>query len=425
MILLFPMNNSHTSRVNVSIIATAIVSDKYKKMGCFLNERSRRVWCATEAESYGRGGIKIVHEATGISRPTIIKGLKELAIERTDGYVTKIRNQGGGRKKITDKYPGLLASLDELIEPATRGDPENPLRWSSKSTIKLAEELTNLGYKIDQKTVYTLLDKQEYSMKSNRKNKEGKDSHPDRDAQFNFINEQVKKFQNQNVPTLSVDTKKKENLGNFKNNGKEWSKKGKYTEVLTHDFPDEKLGKVAPYGIYDINKNQGWVSVGISSDTAEFAVNSIRNWYTEMGCEQYRDIKKIMITADCGGSNSYKSRLWKYELQKLANELQLTIFVCHFPPGTSKWNKIEHRLFSQISQNWRGRPLLNIETVVELIGNTTTTTGLKVKVVVDKNKYETGKQVSDEDFAKINIKKNTFHGEWNYAIKPQRIQSKK
>ena len=246
----------------------------------------------------------------------------------------------------------------------------------------------------------------------------GKEDHPDRDAQFNFINEQTKEFQKQDLPVLSVDTKKKENLGNFKNNGKEWSPKGEHIEILTHDFPDKTLGKVAPHGIYDVNNNKGFVSVGISSDTAEFAVNSIRSWHSKMGQEQYPNIKKIMITADCGGSNNYRSRLWKYELQELANELSLEILVCHFPPGTSKWNKIEHRLFSQISQNWRGGPLIDLQTVVELISNTTTTTGLKIKVIVDKNTYATGRKISDENFAKINIKKNAFHGEWNYTIIP-------
>ena len=401
-----------------------IVAIKYNQLSKFLNERTTRLWVAAESQAYGYGGINLVYEATGVAASRIRRGIKELEACANGLNVLEdlqIRHSGGGRKKVTDKYPSLLTTLDELIEPATRGDPENPLRWSSKSTIKLAEELDNLGYKIDQKTVYTLLDQQDYSMKSNRKSKEGKESHPDRDAQFNFINEQAKKFQKQKLPVLSIDTKKKENLGNFKNNGKEWSKKGKPTEVLTHDFPDETLGKVAPHGIYDINKNQGWISVGLSSDTAEFAINSIKNWYIEMGQNHYPKIKKIMITADCGGSNNYRSRLWKYGLQKLANELQLSIFVCHFPPGTSKWNKIEHRLFSQISQNWRGRPLLNLETVVELIGNTTTKTGLTVKVIIDKNVYETGKRISDEDFAKINIKKNAFHGEWNYTIKPKVI----
>lgn len=414
------MNAKH----NIRPKSVEILSEKFETMRNFLNERSRRIWCATEARAYGRGGINIIHEATGISKTTIIKGLRELEQELDHDQATimlnpsKIRNIGGGRKNVEDKYPGILDDLNMLIEPATRGDPENPLRWCSKSTLKLTQALNDKGYKVTQRTVYKLLDLQDYSMKSNRKSQEGKEDHPDRDAQFNFINEQTKEFQRQNFPVLSVDTKKKENLGNFKNNGKEWSPKGEYTEVLTHDFPDKELGKVAPHGIYDINKNQGWVSVGISRDTAEFAVNSIRSWYLQMGQEQYPVVKKIMITADCGGSNSYRSRLWKHELQTLANELNLEIAVCHFPPGTSKWNKIEHRLFSQISQNWRGRPLINLQTVVELIGNTTTTSGLKVKVMVDKNTYEIGIKISDEDFAKININKNVFHGEWNYIIKP-------
>lgn len=394
------------------------IAKKYQQLSPFLNEKAKRLWCASEASMIGRGGVSIVKQATNISRPTIIKGLKELSEPTSTVGIMRVRGIGGGRKPITKKSPEVLVALDKLIDPVTRGDPENPLRWSSKSTIKLAKELNSQGYKITQQSVYNLLKQQKYSMKSNRKSQEGKEDHPDRDAQFNFINKQAKRFQEQALPVLSVDTKKKENLGNFKNNGKEWSTKGKHTEVLTHDFPDEELGKVAPHGIYDINKNQGWVSIGISSDTAEFAVNSIRNWYTQMGKSQYSKIKKIMITADCGGSNNYKSRLWKYELQNLANELKLEILVCHFPPGTSKWNKIEHRLFAQISQNWRGKPLINLQTIVELIGNTATTTGLTVKVVVDKNKYETGKKILDEDFKKINIKKYKFHGDWNYIIKP-------
>ena len=398
-----------------------IIANKYEQISRFLNERTTRLWVATESQAYGYGGIKLVYEATGIAASTIRRGIKELESYPINSDVIKdlqIRRDGGGRKTLTEKYPELLTQLDELIEPATRGDPENPLRWSSKSTIKLTQELNNLGYKIDQKTVYNLLDQQDYSMKSNRKSLEGKADHPDRDAQFDFINKQVKRFQKHDLPVLSVDTKKKENLGNFKNNGKEWSAKGKHTEVLTHDFPDKELGKVAPHGIYDISKNQGWVSVGISSDTAEFAVNSIRNWYLQMGKAQYSKIKKIMITADCGGSNNYRSRLWKYELQQLVNELKCEVLVCHFPPGTSKWNKIEHRLFAQISQNWRGKPLINLQTIVELIGNTTTTTGLKVKVIVDNKKYEIGRKISNMEFAKINIKKYKFHGEWNYIIRP-------
>lgn len=399
-----------------------VVSTKFDKICLFLDERSRRIWCATEAMSYGYGGILLVHKATGISKPTIAKGIRELKTAHQDfkEIKTNVRLPGGGRKSIIDKYPNLLKDLDELIDPITRGDPENPLRWTSKSTIKLANALNNKGYKITQRTVYNLLDQQNYSMKSNRKTKEGKEDHPDRDAQFDFINQSTKAFQAAGYPVLSIDTKKKENLGHFKNSGKEWSKKGCYTEVLTHDFPDKNLGKVAPHGVYDIANNQGWVCVGISSDTAEFAVNSIRSWYKEIGKVLYKKkIKKIMLTADCGGSNHYKSRLWKYELQQLANELGIEITVSHFPPGTSKWNKIEHRLFSYISTNWRGKPLVDLQTVVELIGNTTTQTGLSVKVIVDNNKYQTGKKISDENFMAINIEKNVFHGEWNYTIKPQ------
>jgi hypothetical protein len=394
------------------------ITKKYQQLSPFLNERAKRLWCASEALIIGHGGASIVNQATNISRPTIIRGLKELTMSEPIIDTSRVRAVGGGRKSIAKKSPEILLALDNLIEPVTRGDPETTLRWSSKSTIKLATELNIQGYKITQQSVHKILKQQDYSMKANRKSQKGKEDHPDRDSQFNFIDKQAKRFQRQGLPVLSVDTKKKENLGNFKNNGKEWSAKGKHTEVLTHDFPDKELGKIAPHGIYDISRNQGWVSIGISSDTAEFAINSIRNWYTEMGHRQYHNVKKIMITADCGGSNNYRSKLWKYELQKLANELQLEILVCHFPPGTSKWNKIEHRLFAQISQNWRGRPLLNLETVVELIGNTTTKTGLNVKVIVDKNIYETGRKISDEDFAKINIRKYKFHGEWNYIIKP-------
>jgi len=402
-------------------IIKTMIANKYEQISRFLNERTTRLWAAIESQAYGYGGITIVYEATGIATSTIRRGIQELKNYPVNSDVIKdlqIRRKGGGRKTLTEKYPELLTQLNELIEPATRGDPENPLRWSSKSTIKLTHELNNLGYKIDQKTVYNLLDQQDYSMKSNRKSLEGKADHPDRDAQFDFINKQVKRFQKHALPVLSVDTKKKENLGNFKNNGKEWSAKGQHTEVLTHDFPDKELGKVAPHGIYDISKNQGWVSVGVSSDTAEFAVNSIRNWFLQMGATQYPKIKKIMITADCGGSNNYRSRLWKYELQQLVNELKCEVLICHFPPGTSKWNKIEHRLFAQISQNWRGKPLVNLQTIVELIGNTTTTTGLKVKVIVDNKKYEIGRKISDKEFAKINVKKYKFHGEWNYIIRP-------
>lgn len=401
-----------------NIVLITQICEKFKLLSPFLNERSKRLWCASEALLMGHGGVSITSRATGVSRPTIIKGIKELELPESLINLTRVRKIGGGRSSIVEKYPDILVALNNLVEPATRGDPENPLRWSSKSTIKLADELKLQNFKITQQTVHKLLKQQNYSMKSNRKSQEGKADHPDRDAQFNFINNQTKEFQNAGFPVLSVDTKKKENLGNFKNNGKEWGSKGVHTEVLTHDFPDKDLGKVAPHGIYDISNNKGFVSVGISSDTAEFAVNSIKSWHMLMGRQQYPEAKKLMITADCGGSNNYRSRLWKHELQKLSNELQLEITIAHFPPGTSKWNKIEHRLFSCISQNWRGKPLVDLQTVVELIGNTTTKTGLKVKVIVDKNTYEIGKKISNEDFTKINIKQHAFHGEWNYTIIP-------
>jgi hypothetical protein len=384
-----------------------------------LHEKAIRLWCASEARALGHGGIVLVHKATGVSRPTIIKGLKELEQQPSeDDDQSRIRRSGGGRKRITEKEPLLLKALNELIEPLTRGDPESPLRWSAKSTIKLTQELCHQGYQVAQRTVYRLLVAQKYSMKSNRKSEEGAKENPDRDDQFKFINEQTKEFQARGLPVLSVDTKKKENIGNFKNNGREWGKKAHHTDVNVYDFIDKKLGKASPYGVYDVTDNVGWVSVGISSDTAEFAVNSIRSWWNEMGKESYLAASTIMITADCGGSNGYRVRLWKTELQKLANELGKSITVRHFPTGTSKWNKIEHRMFSQISQNWRARPLVDLKTIVELIGNTTTTTGLKIKTKVDENIYKKGRKISNQEFALINITTMDFHGEWNYTIRP-------
>ena len=394
------------------------IKAKYDRLQLVLNERSLRIWCATEAHAIGYGGVTAVHRATRVSRITITNGLKELR-QDTSLDSKRIRKPGGGRKKLTDTREGLLESLDKLIEPATRGDPENPLRWSSKSTTKLAEELTKEGYNISQKSVYNLLKDQNYSLKSNKKTKEGKEDHPDRDAQFQHINKKTKEFQKNKNPVLSVDTKKKENIGNFKNQGREWMPRGEWEEVNTHDFPDKILGKAAPYGIYDMTRNEGWVNVGISHDTAEFAVNSIRTWWNNMGKELYKNCTEIMVTADCGGSNSYKTKLWKFELQKFADEIGKSITICHFPPGTSKWNKIEHRMFSHISQNWRGKPLVSLETIVELIGNTTTTTGLKIQTSVDKNHYEKGRKISDEDFESINIRRSKFQGNWNYTIRPR------
>lgn len=392
----------------------AILREKFVALQPLLTERSIRIWCATEAKAIGTGGKAMVHKATGVSWPTITKGLRELEASHT-GVVSGIRSKGGGRKKIIEKDTTLLASLDKLIEPSTRGDPETSLRWTSKSTVKLADELRKAGHNVTQRTVHRLLRDQKYSMKSNRKTHEGTKNNPDRNAQFDFINKKTIEFQTKKLPVLSVDTKKKENIGNFKNNGKEWSQKGNHTDVNVYDFIDKKLGKAAPYGVYDVSQNIGWVSVGVSSDTAEFAVNSIRSWWLEMGKEVYGCSQEIMITADCGGS---RVKLWKFELQKFANEIGKSITVCHFPPGTSKWNKIEHRMFCRISQNWRARPLIDLETIVELIGNTTTATGLKIKTKVDLRTYAKGRKISQQEFKSINIVPSDFHGEWNYTIHP-------
>ncbi len=386
-------------------------------MSFALNERSRRIWAATEAASYGWGGITVVSEATNIDPKTIRKGLSELEDpSRLTWY--RMRKIGGGRKKLKDKQTGLLQNLENLIEPVTRGDPESSLLWTCKSTYKLADELNNQGYRISQRTVCKLLWELGYSLQANKKTQEGT-NHPDRNAQFEHIYEKITAFQKKNQPVVSVDTKKKEKIGNFKNNGREYSRKNEPTEVKSHDFPDKKPGKVSPYGVYDIARNKGWVSVGISYDTAEFAVNTIRSWWYKMGQPVYGQSDEILITADCGGSNGYRIRLWKRELQKLVNELNMTIHVCHFPPGTSKWNKIEHRMFSYISENWRGRPLITRETVVNLIGNTKTNKGLEIQSQLDENTYEKGIEVTDEEMDSLNIVKDKWHGEWNYKILPQ------
>lgn len=388
----------------------------YGNLALHLNERSSRIWAATEANRYGYGGISAVHRVTGIDHKTIRKGIKELEQEQKL-LSSKIRSCGGGRKLLTVKDPTISSKLNELIESSTRGDPESLLLWTSKSTYKLTEALVAAGHKISQTSVHSMLVANGYSMQSNRKKLEGK-QHPDRDAQFRHINKSAKDFIDKQLPVLSIDTKKKENIGNYKNNGKEYSEKGKPIEVNTYDFPDKTLGKVAPYGVYDIGRNEGWVNVGISSDTAEFAVNSIRTWWYTMGKELYNDADSIMITADCGGSNSNRTRLWKWELQKLADELNKSISVCHFPPGTSKWNKIEHKMFSYISMNWRAKPLISVETVVNLIANTKTKSGLKIQAAIDRNPYETGIKISKHEFNAINIERYEFHGEWNYIIKP-------
>ena len=352
------------------------------------------MWAATEAKSYGWGGITVVSEATGIDPKTIRKGLLELD-EKQRAPADRIRSTGGGRKKLTATHKNLLDDLESLVEPDSRGDPESPLRWTSKSTYKLSEELKNKGYSVCQRTVCSLLVDLDYSLQSNKKMKEGS-NHPDRDAQFHYIYERVKYFQSHNTPVISVDTKKKENIGEFKNAGREYHKKGTPTEVNVHDFPDKNLGKVSPYGVYDLSKNKGWVNVGISADTAEFAVHSIRCWWYIMGKGAYPEARELLITADCGGSNGHRVRLWKVELQKMATEMEMEISVCHFPPGTSKWNKIEHKMFSYISKNWRGKPLIARETVVKLIASTATTKGLEIQALLDENVYEKGIKVNDE-----------------------------
>ena len=396
--------------------AIADIRAKYHGISFCLNERSRRMWAAAEARSYGWGGITVVSQATGIDPKTVRKGL----LEQDDSQRApdeRIRRKGGGRKKLTDTHKGLLDDLELLLEPMSRGDPQSPLQWTSKSTYKLADELKKKGYSICQRSVCTLLSGLDYRLQSNKKSKEGA-KHPDRNAQFHYIYEQVKWFQSRKSPVTSVDTKKKENIGEFKNTGTEYHKKGIPTEVKVHDFPDKRLGKVSPYGVYDLSQNKGWVSVGISADTAEFAVHSIRSWWRLMGKKAYPHARELLITADCGGSNGYRVRLWKVELQKLATELDIEISVCHFPPGTSKWNKIEHRLFSYIAKNWRGKPLITRETVVNLIAGAITTKGLEIRAVLDENVYEKGIKVTDEELAGINIVHADFHGEWNYKILP-------
>lgn len=396
----------------------AVISLKFDSLKSVLDERARRLWAAAEARSLGRGGISLVCRATGISRPTIRSGLAELeaGLEKLRG--TKLRRPGGGRKLRSDEDPGLVEALDALIEPTTRGDPMSPLRWTCKSLRNLVAELRVAGHQVSHQTLSELLVKLGYSLQANRKTREG-DDHPDRDAQFKHINERTKEFANTGQPAISVDTKKKELIGDFKNAGREFQPKGQPEKVRTHDFIDETLGKAIPYGVYDIANNQGWVSVGTDHDTPEFAVASIRSWWRKMGRSAFPNATSLLVTADAGGSNGYRPRLWKSELQRLANETGLRIEVCHFPPGTSKWNKIEHRMFCHITQNWRGRPLVSEETIVQLIGATTTSKGLRIQAELDKRSYEVGIDVSAERMQALSLKPGEFHGEWNYAISPQ------
>jgi hypothetical protein len=400
-----------------------IIENKYKVLSQRLDESMLRLWAATEAHSLGWGGVSTVANATGMSRSTIHIGLTELkAMETTppDKSSTHkhIRSTGGGRKKLSDKDTSLLHDLDALVEPSSRGDPTSPLRWTCKSTYRLAKELNRQGHAVSQRTVCDLLKQMNFSLQSTRKTKEG-GYHADRDAQFCHIAKMVAEYQSAGEPVISVDTKKKELVGSFKNPGQEWQPKGKPEEVRVYDFIDPKLGKVTPYGVYDITNNTGWVNVGIDHDTAEFAVESIRRWWREMGAEVYPNAHRLLITADCGGSNGNRVRLWRRELQKLVDELNLTIQVCHLPPGTSKWNKIEHCMFCHITANWRGRPLISRQVVVNLIGNTTTGEGLCIKVALDENSYAQGIKVTDKELATLSIERDDFHGEWNYRLLPR------
>jgi Rhodopirellula transposase DDE domain len=398
-----------------------VIRKKYEAMKPELDERSRRRWAAIEARAIGWGGISAVSAATGMSSRTIRRGLEELKkpVEQSqnDG-ARRVRKPGGGRKRLIDYDPTLIRDLDALVEPSARGDPTNPLRWTCKSTRKLAKELNKQGHKIGRQKVDDLLHMMNYSLQSNSKVKEGS-SHPDRNAQFEYINDKVHEFQERNQPVVSVDAKKKENIGDYKNNGREWRPRGDPELVRVYDFVDKELGKGIPYGVYDPTTNMGWVSVGTDHDTAEFAGATILQWWQQMGFREYPDATELLITADGGGSNSSRTRLWKIVLQRLANNINLKISVCHFPPGTSKWNKIEHRMFAFITKNWRGKPLASHEVMINLIANTTTEKGLRIRAALDNNKYPTGKKVSDQELNSINISRADFHGEWNYKISPK------
>ena len=404
-----------------TIIAT--IRQKFELLRPVMTERMRRQWAASEALALPRGGMTLVSQATGMSRTTLWAGVRELRnpsdLPPAPRDPRRCRRPGGGRHLVEVDDPRLLENLERLVNPATRGDPMSPLRWTCKSTRKLAEELQHRGHDVSHQTVALLLQAAGYSLQSNRKTRDG-GSHPDRNAQFEFINTRVLTFQRRGQPVVSVDTKKKELIGDFKNNGEEWQPEGQPEEVRAKDFLDKQLGKAIPYGVYDQTLNKGWVSVGIDHDTAEFATETIRRWWNEMGRPTYRTAKELLITADGGGSNGTRNRLWKVCLQHLADETGLRVGVCHFPPGTSKWNKIEHRMFCHITQNWRGRPLTSREVVVNLIGNTRTKTGLEIHSELDESAYQTAIKVTDVELAAVRLKKDQFHGEWNYTILPRK-----
>jgi Rhodopirellula transposase DDE domain len=398
------------------------VRRKFELLRPLLNERMRRHWAACEAMTLPRGGVTLVAQATGLSRTTIWAGLRELRHPEgvpADGLPPeRIRHAGAGRPFLETADLTLVKDLETLLEATTRGDPQSPLRRTCKSTRNLAEELNRQGHRVSYRTVAALLHDLDYSLQANRKTREGS-SHPDRNAQFEYISGRVRAFQRAGQPVVSVDSKKRELIGDFKNGGQEWRPAGDPEEVRAKDFPDKRLGKVTPSGVYDLTHNEGWVSVGIDHNTSRFATETIRRWWREMGEPLYPEADRLLVTADAGGSNGYRCRLWKVALQELADAIGLRITVCHFPPGTSKWNKIEHRMFCHITKNWRGKPLLSRAVVVNLIGSTRTKAGLHVQAELDTNAYETGIEVSDEELAAVRMKKDTFHGEWNYTISPQ------
>ena len=398
------------------MIDECAIGGRYRALAGELDERRRRLWAGAEALSHGRGGQAAVVRATGMSATTVAKGMREIESGETLG-AGRVRRAGGGRRALSETDPTLVADLEALVADEARGDPESPLRWTAKSVRTLAAALREQGHPVSHETVAKLLRRSGYSLQSNRKTKEGA-SHPDRDAQFGHINATAAAAINAGEPVISVDTKKKELVGDFKNGGRQWRPKGDPTLVRTKDFKDEELGKVNPYGVYDIGSDEGWVSVGIDSDTAEFAVAAIASWWAQLGKARYPDATTLTITADCGGSNGNRLRLWKVALGRLAEKTGLQISVCHFPPGTSKWNKIEHRLFSYIARNWRGQPLVSRQAVVSLIAATTSTAGLKVHAELDENDYERGIKISDAQLAAVNLAPDDFHGEWNYRIKP-------
>lgn len=396
------------------------IRDKYSALVHELDERGRRRWAAAEAVSLGRGGIAAVAAATGQSDRTVRNGIRELRAQASL-CPSRQRKQGAGRRRREFEQPGLMSSLESLIEPTTRGDPQSPLRWTCKSLRNLASELRRQGFRVGRSKVSELLRATGYSLQANRKTREGKD-HPDRDAQFRHINRRVMAYRRAGHPAISVDTKKKETLGRKKNSGQEYRRKGSPREVDTHDFPDPEMGKAVPYGVYDLEHNEAWVSVGVSHDTAEFAVASIRKWWQQLGKRRYKAPRRLLVTADSGGSNAVRNRLWKLELQHLADRTGMVIEVCHFPPGTSKWNKIEHRLFCHITSNWRGIPLETHEIVVQLVNSTRTDQGLEVHCWLDASTYEKARKVNDEEFGMIRIRRNKFHGDWNYCITPRKSQ---